>query len=77
MDLDELKARILSIVGERGPVDDATIAGQLVERWDAAEIVPHTAELQRMGLIEQPESAPEGWQVTHEGRRALAGAGGG
>ncbi len=74
MGLDETHRRILQIVEQQGPVGDETIAEMLrltADPLGVADVRALTAELQRRALLEQSESAPDRWQVTDDGHRAL------
>ena len=74
MGLDATQRRLLGVVAEREPVGDEAIAAELRRGDDpvrADEVRALTAELQRQALLEQPESAPDRWQLTEEGRASL------
>jgi DNA-binding MarR family transcriptional regulator len=74
MALDPIQQHILEIVRERAPVGDEAIGRETTERLERSQVVALTAELQRAALIERSESAPDGWQLTDDGRRALTEA---
>ena len=66
MSLDHTQRRILELLA-RGPAGDRAIADEIGDD----DTLPHVAELQRAGLVEQSEHLPDQWLVTEDGRRAL------